>query len=79
MTIYAVFRSRMQALDALSRLKRAGIAAAAVPTPEGAGCGCGLSVRYDARLHVRAVPLIRDRYTAFAGFYRAGSGVYVRI
>ena len=58
MTMLAVFRSRAQALDAISRLGGAGVPAQAVSTPKEAGYGCGLSVRYDARFQARVAVLM---------------------
>ena len=44
--VYAVFRSRTQALDCAARLKRFGIAAQAVSSPREANAGCGLSAGF---------------------------------
>ena len=80
MTMLAVFRSRAQVLDALSRLGGAGVSAQAVATPKEAGYGCGLSVRYDARFHARVAAVLKRRaYSAFAGYLRACGGTYVRV
>ncbi len=80
MTIFAVFRSRTQALDALNRIGGMGIGAQTVATPKEAGCGCGLSVRFDARSLARVETLVRARgYSSFAGYYRAAGGRYERI
>ena len=80
MTMLAVFRSRTQALDALARIGGAGVRAQAVATPAEAGCGCGLSVRLDARFYpvVRRL-VLRRGYSAFAGFFRAANGGYLRV
>ena len=79
MTVLAVFRSRAQALDAISRLKRAGVPARAVATPQEASCGCGISAQLDVRFLARAKCVIRDgRYTSFSGYYKPCGGVYVR-
>ena len=80
MTVLAVFRSRAQALDAIALCKSAGVPARAVATPQEAGCGCGLSVRFDARFYpvVRRL-VLRRGYSAFAGFFRAANGGYLRI
>ncbi len=74
MTVLAVFRSRAQTLDFLSRLKASGVPAQAVSTPGEAGVGCGISARFDARFMERAKSLLAKRpYSSFAGFLRDGS------
>ena len=79
MTMLAVFRSRAQALDALSLVRGAGVAAQAVPTPKEAGVGCGVSVRFASGdlPRVRAL-LARRRYTAFWGYLKLCGGVFFR-
>ena len=57
MTMLAVFRSRAQALDALSLLKGAGVPSQAVSTPKEAGIGCGVSVKFDCNFFPRVRPL----------------------
>lgn len=80
MTMLAVFRSRAQALDAISRLGCAGVPAQAVSTPKEAGYGCGLSVRYDARFQARVAVLMRQRaYSSFAGYLRLCGASFVRV
>ncbi len=74
MTVFAVFRSRTQALEADARLRRAGIPVRICATPAYAGCGCGLSCAFDARFHARAARQIGDRYPSFAGYFREGGG-----
>ncbi len=71
----AVFRSRAEALDFASRLKREGVPASAVSTPQEAGAGCGLSVKVGAFDLSRARRALRSaRYVAFAGFFRVETG-----
>lgn len=73
--ILAVFRSRAQTLDFVSRLTRMGVSARAVSTPREANVGCGISARigeYDLERARRA--LSGGQYTAFAGFFRVRSG-----
>lgn len=80
MTMLAVFRSRAQALDAISRLGGAGVPAQAVSTPKEAGYGCGLSVCYDARFQARVAVLMRQRaYSSFAGYLRSCGASFVRV
>ena len=71
MNILAVFRSRAQALSCLSRIRAAGICAAAVSTPREANVGCGISLRFSEGdlFRVRRA-LASGRYSAFAGFMR---------
>lgn len=69
MTMLAVFKSRSQTLDFISRLSAAGVPAQAVSTPQEAGVGCGISAKFDARFlsRVKAV-LSAGRYSSYAGF-----------
>ena len=60
MTMLAVFRSRAQALDALSLLKGAGVPSQAVSTPKEAGIGCGVSVKFDCNFFPRVRPLLAN-------------------
>lgn len=73
--IYAVFRSRTQALDCAALFRRCGIAAQAVSSPREANAGCGLSVRFSAGELARARGcMARAEYSAFAGFLRERGG-----
>ncbi len=76
--VYAVFRSRTQALDCAARLKRFGIAAQAVSSPREANAGCGLSARFAEADFPRARKVVAQAgYSAFVGYCRAGAG-YIR-
>ena len=81
-SILAVFRSRTQALDCVSRLKYYGVGAAAVSTPREANVGCGISVRLaEGDLHRAKRILSASGYSAFAGFLRVqvrGGRTFVR-
>ncbi len=79
MTMLAVFRSRAQALDALTLLRGAGVPAQAVSTPKEAGVGCGISVRVEGKFlpRVRAL-LSARRYSAMWGYLRCCGGAYTR-
>ncbi|HJA95928.1 MAG TPA: DUF3343 domain-containing protein [Firmicutes bacterium] len=80
MTMLAVFRSRAQALDALSLLKGAGVPSQAVSTPKEAGIGCGVSVKFDCNFFPRVRPLLAGRrYSAFWGYLRICGGAFVRV
>lgn len=80
MTMLAVFRSRAQALDALTLLRGAGVPAQAVSTPKEAGVGCGISVRFEGKFlpRVRAL-LSARRYSAMWGYLRICGGAFVRV
>ena len=68
--ILAVFRSRSQAIDCNSRLKRYGISATLINTPKEANVGCGLSLKFYENVLNRAKPVILSgNYSAFYGFY----------
>lgn len=81
-SILAVFRSRTQALDCVSRLKYYGVGAAAVSTPREANVGCGISVRLAESDLPRAKRILSAAgYSAFAGFLRVqmrGGRTFVR-
>lgn len=78
MTNIAVFKSRAQALDCVSYLRREGIPSQTVSTPQAAGVGCGISVKFEESFLPRVKTLLRRKnYTAFAGFLRASGGGYV--
>ena len=71
MTVLAVFRSRSQTIDFVSRLTRYGVSVQTVNTPKEAGVGCGLSAKFSfpALLHAKKV-LQTNRYSSFVGFYK---------
>lgn len=70
MTVLAVFRSRAQTIDFVTRLQRNGVAAQAVNTPKEAGVGCGLSAKFDGYALPQArVMLKHGNYSAFVGFF----------
>lgn len=84
MTVLAVFRSRSQTMNFLSRLQGSGIAASVQNTPKEANVGCGLSVRFDFSALPRARFLLQNGgYSAFVGFFRReekyGRAFFVRI
>lgn len=67
--LLAVFRSRSQAVDCNSRLRRGGIPSNLINTPKEANIGCGLSVKFPQGFEMRAKALIKNgRYSAFYGF-----------
>ena len=73
--ILAVFRSRSQAVDCNSRLRRGGIPSNLINTPKEANVGCGLSVRFPQNMEMRAKSLIAGgRYSAFYGFIAMNTG-----
>lgn len=69
MTVLAVFRSRSQTLDFLSRLRNAGVPSQAVNTPREAGVGCGISAKFDDNFMNRARAILDQYpYSSFSGF-----------
>ena len=73
MTVLAVFRSRSQTLDFLSRLRAAGVPSQAVSTPREAGVGCGISAKFDENFLPRARAVLdRFPYSSFSGFLKGG-------
>ena len=73
--ILAVFRSRSQATDCNSRLRRSGIPSNLINTPKEANIGCGLSVKFPKEVEMRARALISSgRYSAFYGFLTMNTG-----
>ncbi len=71
MTILAVFRSRAQALDCVSRLREAGVPAQLVSTPREAEVGCGVSVKFEEAFLPRARALLQKRkYSSFSGWMK---------
>lgn len=73
MTALIIFKSRAQALDCVSFLRREGIPAQAVSTPQEARVGCGLSVKIEDSFFPKAkLVLPKKNYSALAGFMRGG-------
>lgn len=69
--ILAVFRSRTQAIDFVSRLKKFGVNASVVSTPKEANVGCGLSAKISSFDLGRAKQALGGAgYAAFVGFFR---------
>lgn len=67
--ICAVFRSRSQAIDCVSRLRRLRVAAKLINTPRDANVGCGLSVMFSSDDASRVRNVIKGaNYSAFYGF-----------
>ncbi len=70
MTVLAVFRSRSQTLDFVSRLSRNGVNVQTINTPKEANVGCGLSAKFSSSNLVQAKFILKNvRYSAFVGFY----------
>lgn len=76
MTEYlAVFRSRAQAADCVTRLQRFGLRATLVNTPQETGVGCGLSVKFPEGEFFKAKQLIaHGGYQAFWGYVKMSRG-----
>ncbi len=78
MTNLAVFKSRAQALDCVSFLRRKGIPSQAISTPQSARVGCGLSVRFEETFLSRVRMLLSQKnYTSFSGYMKSQGGGYV--
>ncbi len=78
MTILAVFKSRAQALDCISELRREGIPAQPVANPPEARVGCGVSARFEENFLPRAQRVIRRKsYSAFAGYLKKTGASYL--
>lgn len=69
--ILAVFRSRSQAMDCFSRLKKLGVNTQLINTPKEANVGCGLSVKFSAALAPKVKRFIASaNYSAFYGYLK---------
>lgn len=78
MTIIAVFRSRAQALDCVSNLRKEGIPAQTVSNPHEARVGCGISARFEESFLPRARRIIAQKaYTSFSGYMKNVGGTYI--
>lgn len=72
--ILAVFRSRSQAIDCMTKMRALNIPASLVNTPKEAGVGCGLSLKFTQQAANRAKSVIaRMNYSAFYGYMRLDS------
>ncbi len=80
MTVLAVFRSRAQALDCVSYLRKAGVPVSPVSAPKEAGVGCGLSVKFEENFLPRVRTLLQKRqYSAFTGYLKRVGSKYVGV
>lgn len=69
--ILAVFRSRSQAMDCMTKMRAFNIPAQLINTPKEANVGCGLSIKFPQSVAVRAKSVIaRIGYTSFYGYMR---------
>jgi len=81
--VLAVFRSRAQAMDCNSRLRKYGVPCNLINTPAEANIGCGLSVKFSLTVAPKAKQIISAaRYSAFYGFFnmvnRYGRIIFVK-
>ena len=75
MKIIAIFRSRSQTIDFVSRLQRSGVTVQTVNTPKEARVGCGLSASFGANAIAQAKFILRSgKYTSFVGMYKWENG-----
>ena len=69
--ILAVFRSRSQAMDCITKMRALKIPAQIINTPREANVGCGLSVKFPQNAATRAKAFItRAAYSSFYGYMR---------
>lgn len=69
--VLAIFRSRSQAIDCMTKMRALNIPAQLINTPKEAGVGCGLSLRFSAAAATRAKSLIaKMNYSSFYGYMR---------
>ncbi len=75
MTMLAVFRSRAQTLEFVSRLRTAGVPVQTVSTPAEAGVGCGISAKFEEQFYPRVRIIFgKKKYSSFSGFMKNSSG-----
>ncbi|MDE6849923.1 MAG: DUF3343 domain-containing protein [Clostridia bacterium] len=69
--ILAVFRSRSQAIDCMTKMRAFNIAVQLINTPKEAGVGCGLSLKFQTSAATRVKSLIsKMNYSSFYGYMR---------
>ena len=69
--ILAVFRSRSQAIDCMTKMRALNIPAQLINTPKEANVGCGLSLKFPQNAANRVKNVIsRVNYSAFYGYMR---------
>ncbi len=67
----AVFRSRSQAIDCMTKMRAFNIPAQLINTPKEAGVGCGLSLKFSAAAAPRVKSIIaKMNYSSFYGYMR---------
>ncbi|MDE7257577.1 MAG: DUF3343 domain-containing protein [Clostridia bacterium] len=67
----AVFRSRSQAIDCMTKMRAFNIAVQLINTPKEAGVGCGLSLKFQTSAATRVKSLIsKMNYSSFYGYMR---------
>lgn len=78
----AVFRSRSQAIDCMTRMRAFNIAAQLINTPKEAGVGCGLSLKFPMSAAARVKSIISKlNYSSFYGYMRIdfrGGKIFVK-
>ncbi|MDE6373368.1 MAG: DUF3343 domain-containing protein [Clostridia bacterium] len=69
--ILAVFRSRSQAMDCMTKMRAFNVPAQLINTPKEANVGCGLSLKFPINVAARAKSVIaRVGYSSFYGYMR---------
>ena len=78
----AIFRSRSQAIDCMTKMRALNIPAQLINTPKEANVGCGLSLRFSASAATRAKSVIaKMNYSSFYGYMRIdfrGGKIYIK-
>ena len=69
--ILAVFRSRSQAIDCMTKMRAMNLPAQLINTPKEANVGCGLSLKFPSGAAARVKSVIaKMNYSAFYGYLR---------
>ena len=78
----AIFRSRSQAIDCMTKMRALNIPAQLINTPKEANVGCGLSLKFSGAAASRVKNVIaRMNYSSFYGYMRIdfkGGKIYIK-
>ena len=78
----AIFRSRSQAIDCMTKMRALNIPAQLINTPKEANVGCGLSLKFPNSAATRVKSIIsRMNYSSFYGYMRIdfrGGKIYIK-
>lgn len=80
--LLAIFRSRSQAIDCMTKMRALNIPAQLINTPKEANVGCGLSLKFSSAAAMRAKSIIaKMNYSSFYGYLRIdlrGGKIYIK-